>query len=55
MVGNSRVEEHISKQALADVYELEQHSQDPANLVENKLEVSTTVEYAALLYGIIFV
>lgn len=38
MVGNSRVEEHISKQALTDVYELQQHSQEPANIVE-KMEV----------------
>ena len=39
VVGNSRVEEHISKQALTDVYELKQHSQEPANIVENKMEV----------------
>lgn len=38
VVGNSRVEEHISKQALTDVYELQQHSQEPANIVE-KMEV----------------
>ena len=37
VVGYSRVEEHISKQAF---YELEQHSQQPANCVENKLDVS---------------
>lgn len=38
VVGNSRVEEHISKQAFTDVYELQQHSQEPANIVE-KMEV----------------
>lgn len=38
VVGNSRVEEHISNQALTDVYELQQHSQEPANIVE-KMEV----------------
>lgn len=39
VVGNSRVEEHISNQALTDVYELQQHSQEPANIVEKKMEV----------------
>ena len=39
VVGNSKVEEHISKQAHTDVYELEQCSQEPANFVKDKLEV----------------
>ena len=38
VVGNSKVEEHISRQALTDVFQLQQHSQDPANLTEHKME-----------------
>ena len=40
-MGNSKVEEHISRQAFTDVFQLQQHSQDPANLTEHKMEVHT--------------
>ena len=39
MVGNSRVEEHLSKEAQSAVFDLQQHSQEPANYASKKLEV----------------
>lgn len=38
LVGSSKVEEHISNQAISDVHELQQFSQEPANCVSEKLE-----------------
>ena len=38
LVGSSKVEEHISNQAISDVHELQKFSQEPANCVSKKLE-----------------
>ena len=38
LVGSSKVEEHISNQAICDVHELRKFSQEPANCVSKKLE-----------------
>ena len=38
LVGSSKVEEHISNQAISDVHELRKFSQEPANCVSKKLE-----------------
>lgn len=38
LVGSSKVEEHISKQAISDVHDLQKFSQEPANCVSKKLE-----------------
>lgn len=38
LVGNSKVEEHISNQAISDVHELHKFSQEPANYVSKELE-----------------
>ena len=39
VVGNSKVEEHLSKEAQSAVFDRQQHSQEPANYASNKLEV----------------
>ena len=52
VVGNSKVEEHISRQAIADVLQLQQHSQDPANITEHRLEVCCHEAYSTYLYMI---
>ena len=39
VVGNSKVEEHLSKEAQSAVFDQQQHSQEPANYASNKLEV----------------
>ncbi len=44
------MEEHISRQAQADVFELEQHSQEPANYVDKKLKVSLCDLGGAVIY-----
>ena len=38
LVGSSKVEEHISNQAISDVHELQKFSHEPANCVSKKLE-----------------
>ena len=38
LVGSSKVEEHISNQAISDVHDLRKFSQEPANCVSKKLE-----------------
>lgn len=38
LVGSSKVEEHITNQAISDVHGLNQFSQEPANCVSKKLE-----------------
>ena len=43
VVGNSRVEEHLSKEAQSAVFDLQQHSQEPANYASKKLEVCVCV------------
>ena len=43
VVGNSRVEEHLSKEAQSAVFDLQQHSQEPANYASKKLEVCLCV------------
>ena len=39
VVGNSKAEEHLSKEAQSAVFDKQQHSQDPANYASMKLEV----------------
>ena len=39
VVGNSRVEEHLGREARSAVFDLQQYSQEPANYASNKLEV----------------
>jgi len=38
LVGSSKVEEHITNQAISDMHELQQFSQEPANCVSKKME-----------------
>ena len=42
MIGGSRVEDHISRCALQDVYELQQNSQQPAALCKQLTSEVTT-------------
>lgn len=49
MVGNSRVEEHLSKEAQSAVFDLQQHSQEPANYASKKLEVCTDDNIVCLM------
>ena len=43
VVGNSRVEEHLGKEAHTAIFDAQQHSQEPANYASTKLEVCLTV------------
>jgi len=44
LVGASKVEEHISEQAISDVHGLQLYSQEPANYVSKKLVVEVSEE-----------
>ena len=39
VVGNSKTEEHVTKEAQGAVFDMKQHSQEPANYASMKLEV----------------
>ena len=39
VVGNSKAEEHLTKEAQSAVFDMKQHSQEPANYASTKLEV----------------
>lgn len=43
VVGNSEVEEHLSREAQSAVLDMQKNSQEPANYTSNKLEVSYTL------------
>ena len=44
LVGTSKVEEHITEQAISDVHGLQLYSQEPANYVSKKLVVEEVSE-----------
>jgi hypothetical protein len=53
-VGGSKAEDHMSKCAIQDVYELHQNSQIPAVYCEPLSEVTIYYRYKVLIYNIVY-